>query len=272
MADTDLNITVIGDPVRLGQILTNLISNAVKFTHEGKVTIYATVAKNDQDQISIDFKVEDTGIGIPADKIDCIFESFTQASSETTRKYGGTGLGLAITKRLLELQNSNIYVKSQAGQGSVFYFQLSFKTSQHKVNHQIPEALPTVRSLKGMKILIAEDNMMNVVLMKNFMKGWDVETDIAENGLLAVELVQINDYDLVLMDLQMPEMDGYQATAKIRALPEKKYLDLPIIALTASAMLDIRDIAYTSGMNDFVSKPFNPNELYAKLAVYRKTK
>lgn len=270
MADSELNMTVVGDPVRLGQILTNLVSNAVKFTREGKVIISATLVKQEKDSVKISFEIEDTGIGIPPEKINYIFDSFTQASSDTTRKYGGSGLGLTITKRLLELQNSNIHVRSEPGKGSVFYFTMDFKSSQNNVKSQVTRALPSFGSLKGIKVLIAEDNALNIVLMKNFMKQWEVDYDIAENGLLAYQMVQVNDYDLILMDLQMPEMDGYQATAEIRKLPGQKYAELPIIALTASAMLDIKDIAFSVGMNDYISKPFNPQDLYSKIAACRR--
>ncbi|HWV32418.1 MAG TPA: PAS domain-containing protein [Dyadobacter sp.] len=266
----DINITVVGDPTRLGQILTNLVSNAVKFTESGKVTISAAVAEQQDDRVTIDFRVEDTGIGIPPEKLGNIFDSFTQATSDTTRKYGGSGLGLTITKRLLELQNSQIHVESEPGKGSAFYFSLSFPVSEKHLTGQSNGAPVNHFNLNGMRLLIVEDNNINVLLMKNFMRQWDVKYDLAENGLIALEKVQNNDYDLVLMDLQMPEMDGYEATRHIRQLPGEKYQLLPIIALTASAMMDIKDIAFTVGMNDYISKPFSPAELYAKIAAYRK--
>ena len=272
MVDSDLNVAVVGDPVRLGQILTNLISNAVKFTKNGRVVISASLVKQDKDHKTIEFKIEDTGIGIAPDKVDHIFDRFTQASSDTTRKYGGSGLGLAITKRLLELQNSTIHVKSELGKGSVFYFNLDFKMSHKQLSRELVRAVPNYLSLKGTKVLMAEDNVMNVILMKNFLKQWDVECDVAENGQIAYEMVQANHYDMVFMDLQMPEMDGYQATAKIRMLPGQEFKDLPIIALTASAMLDIKDTAFAIGMNDYVSKPFNPRELHSKIAMFKSNK
>jgi signal transduction histidine kinase/ActR/RegA family two-component response regulator len=269
MMDHDLPNAVIGDPVRLGQILTNLISNAVKFTSVGKVTVSASLARKTAKHSTIDFEIADTGIGIPPEKIDNIFESFTQASSDTTRKYGGTGLGLTITKRLLELLGSEINVTSQPGKGSVFYFSLTFENSDKKLKDElIPENFQELKELHGVKILIAEDNQINVILAKQFMKNWGVECDIAENGERALMLVKTNDYDMVLMDLQMPEMDGYRTTEEIRKLPEEKYQSLPIIALTASAMLDIKDRAFTVGMNDYISKPFNPNELHRKIEYY----
>jgi len=270
MVDSDLNINLLGDPVRLGQILTNLVSNAIKFTDSGKVIISASIAKQQKNTCTIDFKVEDTGIGIAKDKLESIFDSFTQGSSDTTRKYGGSGLGLTITKRLLELQNSTIKVRSEIAKGSEFYFSLTFKVNHKQQKAKTETVLASTNDLKGTKLLIVEDNMINIFLMKNFMKQWQIEYYVAENGLIAYEMVQKNDYDIVLMDLQMPEMDGYEATAKIRQLPDKKYTELPIIALTASAMLDIKDVAFKVGMNDFISKPFSPNELYTKIATYRK--
>jgi CheY-like chemotaxis protein len=234
------------------------------------VSISASISKRENDTVTIDFAVKDTGIGIPGDKIENIFDSFTQATSDTTRKYGGSGLGLTITKKLLELQQISIHVTSEQGKGSVFYFSMPFKVSQKPLGEHTNGVSKNTFSLKGMKLLIVEDNTINVFLMKNFMKQWEVEYDVAENGLIALQKVQENDYDLVLMDLQMPEMDGYEATVRIRQLPEAKYAELPIIALTASAMLDIKDIAFTVGMNDYVSKPFSPAELYAKISSYRK--
>jgi len=269
MLDQDLPNALIGDPVRLGQILTNLISNAVKFTNSGKVTITASLAGHDSEHSTIDFEVADTGIGIMPDKLDYIFDSFSQASSDTTRKFGGSGLGLTITKRLLQLQGSDIYVKSEYGKGSVFTFSLAFKNSSKRINNILnSDDFYSLKSLKGTKLLIAEDNLINVILAKEFMKQWDVECDIAENGEIALKLVQTNNYDMVLMDLQMPEMDGYQTTTAIRELEGEKYKKLPILALTASAMLDIQDKAFTVGMNDYISKPFNPNELHRKIAAY----
>jgi signal transduction histidine kinase/CheY-like chemotaxis protein len=267
LVDDDLPDVVIGDPVRLGQILTNLISNAVKFTREGKVTIMASLHNKLNDRIIIDFEVADTGIGIAADKLDNIFESFTQAASDTTRKFGGTGLGLTITKRLLELMGSEIKVKSEIGKGSVFSFRLCLKSSSaHFTSYSNKRLRTEEKSLKGTKILIAEDNQINVILAKQYMKLWDIECDVAENGKIALLLVQTNDYDMVLMDLQMPEMDGYETTRAIRELPGEKFKKLPIMALTASAMLDIKDKAFIVGMNDYISKPFNPAELYRKIA------
>jgi len=167
--------------------------------------------------------------------------------------------------------DSEIKVNSEVGKGSVFYFSLKLKNSDTVfVNNAGNQLNVEEKSLKGVKILIAEDNQINVILAKQYMKLWDVECDVAENGAVALKMVQTKSYDIVLMDLQMPEMDGYETTIAIRKLPGEKFKNLPIIALTASAMLDIKDKAFIVGMNDYVSKPFNPNELYKKIASYTK--
>ena len=271
MIDEDLPDVVMGDKVRLGQILTNLISNAIKFTAQGRVTITATMLRRDAENTTIYFEVKDTGIGIPLNKQEAVFESFTQASADTTRKYGGTGLGLTITKRLLELQNSSIQLESEPGKGSVFSFQLIFKNSDKAKLATRSFNIPAIKtSLKGTKLLLAEDNPINVLLAKQFLKKWDVDFDIAENGAIALELAKHNSYDMILMDLQMPLMDGYMATEQIRQLePASVFKNIPIIALSASTMLDNKDRAFTVGMTDYVGKPFNPDELYRKIEYYK---
>jgi PAS domain S-box-containing protein len=257
-----------GDPVRLGQIIGNLVSNAIKFTSAGEVIIRADEQSGNEDYSLIDFEVKDTGIGILPDKQELIFESFSQASSETTRKYGGTGLGLAITKLLLELQGSSIHLKSEPGTGSSFYFTLKLLKSQHQQETTLQKLSPAnapQEALTGIRILLVEDNPINVMVAKKFLERWEAVCEVAENGRIAVEKVQKKNYDLLLMDLQMPEMDGYEATIAIRRLPEKKYQSLPIIALTASAVLEMKDLVLEVGMNACVSKPFNPDELYNQI-------
>ncbi len=264
--DQNLPDVVVGDPVRLAQILYNLISNAVKFTIHGGILVEAKVITEEPDAVTIVFSVSDTGIGIPEEMLTNIFESFVQASSDTTRKFGGTGLGLAITKRLLELQKSMIKVESKVGKGSKFYFELTFKKGKEKINS--PEKnTEDFQSLKGTKILLAEDSKINQVIAIKFLKKWDIETDIAENGLEVLEKLRDNNYHLILMDIQMPEMDGYEATEKIRNSNEM-YKDIPILALTASAMAEIQGKVLSFGMNDLVTKPFNQLELYRKIAKY----
>ncbi len=273
LVDEDFPDFVIGDPVRLGQIITNLASNAVKFTEKGSVIISALLTGQTKSTTTVYFEVKDTGIGIPDNMQQSIFESFTQASADTTRKFGGTGLGLTITKRLLELMDSQIQVKSKPGEGSVFSFELTLKNSAKKIiSNESIVIEGGKKSIKDIKILIVDDSRVNILLAEELLKIWEGKCDVAMNGLKAVEKVKENDYDLVLMDLQMPEMDGYQATEEIRKLGDEKYRRLPIIALTASAMLEIKDKAFTSGMNDYISKPFNPDELYRKIVKYASNK
>ncbi len=262
---------LIGDPVRLAQILNNLVSNAVKFTETGSVKLRIEILAEDEHQITLQFDIEDTGIGIPWDKLTSIFESFTQASSDTTRKYGGTGLGLAITKRLLELQESGIEVKSTVGKGTTFYFPLTLSKSDQL--EQEAQAFPSfintaVNSLSHVRLLLVEDNKANQIVATKFLKKWGITPDYAVNGIMAIEKASTHTYDIILMDLQMPEMDGYQATKYIRQMDGKSLHQLPIIALTASAMLDVKDKVFNTGMNDYLPKPFNPKELYQKITKY----
>ncbi|MDF9799730.1 PAS domain S-box-containing protein [Catalinimonas alkaloidigena] len=256
--------TLTGDPTRLSQIMNNLVSNAIKFTKQGSVEVRVKIAAQEEGKVKLTFEVEDSGIGIPEDKQNHIFDSFSQASSDTTRNYGGTGLGLAITKKLLELQGSRIQLKSEEGGGSLFYFSLDFRTSSQVVEDKsvFLQGKEAFRSLEGYKVLLVEDNKMNVIVARQFLNKWKLAFEHAENGQEAVDRVLGGEqYDLILMDLQMPVMDGYEASLHIR----KVFPDLPIIALTASAMLEIQERVYKVGMNDFVTKPFNPNELYHKI-------
>ncbi|QQL50385.1 hybrid sensor histidine kinase/response regulator [Mucilaginibacter ginkgonis] len=271
-ADTMADVKVLGDPVRLGQIIINLVNNAIKFTKQGAVTITLKKVDDKPDTTSVYFEVSDTGIGIPDDKQDYIFEIFTQASSSTTRHFGGTGLGLAICKRLVELMGGNIKVRSKMGEGSAFSFVLKMK----KVEAEAPvvKAEPKqvfqgdAMSLKGVSLLIAEDNPLNVLLLKKYLAQWGVECEVAENGQMAIDMMRNLIFDIVLMDLQMPEMDGYEATKAIRELNGDYYKTVPIIALTASMIDDIKQKTAEAGMNDCVGKPFNYIDLYDKITYY----
>jgi PAS domain S-box-containing protein len=260
---------VVGDPVRLGQILNNLVSNAIKFTERGIVRIDARVADLDDENVSITIAVSDTGIGIPEDKLDYIFERFTQAGSDTTRLFGGTGLGLAITKRLLEMQNSQIYVESVPDLGSRFFFTITFRRGASGNVHHLPlfENV-AIDDLSYLRILLVEDNEANTIVATKFLNQWGIQPDYATNGQMAVEMVEQQHYDLLLMDLQMPVMDGYTATRYIRTLEDEYFQHLPIIALTASAMSDVKQKLLEIGMNDYVTKPFNPSELHNKITYY----
>ncbi len=261
--DPAVPVMVKGDQVRLSQILTNLTGNAIKFTSEGKVLIKLQLISKTEENVTVRFSVKDTGIGISESKFEKIFLSFSQADTDTTRKFGGTGLGLSITKKLLDLQGSNINLESELGKGSNFFFDLTFQTAskeQAAMEKEIP--IDSFESFEGSKILLVEDNKINVLVAKKFLNKWNLNIDTAENGEIALEMVQNTDYKLVLMDLEMPVMDGYTATQKIRELKPAKYKKLPIIALSASAISDFRTKAFKVGMNEFVTKPFNPSELH----------
>ena len=261
--DQDIPSMVRCDGLRLSQILTNLLGNAIKFTREGGVTLNLTKIMGTKKRVSIKFLVEDTGIGIPKEKLAKIFESFSQASSSTTREYGGTGLGLSITKKILDLQNTKIHVFSREGIGSRFYFTQTFPVSEYQ--EQKPEKVfEDLHELRNRDILLVEDNAVNVMVAKKFLSKWDMQVDIAENGREALEKALTTRYDLILMDLQMPVMDGYTASEQLR----ENGIKVPIIALTASVMLDVGDKVYSCGMNDFITKPFNPKELYSKIKLH----
>eukprot|EP00388_Colpodella_angusta_P005887 GDKJ01017851.1.p2 GENE.GDKJ01017851.1~~GDKJ01017851.1.p2 ORF type:complete len:508 (+),score=100.03 GDKJ01017851.1:1447-2970(+) len=266
MIDDDVPNVLLGDALRLGQIITNLISNAVKFTKDGSITIELSQRHRTATHVTIDVSVTDTGIGIPLEKQAMIFDKFTQANSETTRQFGGTGLGLVITRSLLQLHNSDIHLESEDGKGSTFYFTLDLEIGTElrtKVNEAHTELL-NENTLKGVKVLLVEDYPMNIKVATKFLERWQIVIDVAENGQIALDKYEKGKYDLILMDIQMPVLDGYSATARIRETDT----DTPIIALTASATLNNQDRAFLVGMNDYVTKPFNPNELFQKIAKY----
>jgi len=266
--DDDFKPNVISDPLRLSQIMTNLISNAIKFTRGGEIII-------EMNQISLiggisTFKVQvkDSGIGIDLDKFNLIFEKFSQAETTTTRKFGGTGLGLVITKKLLNLLDSDINIDSKINEGSNFYFvlQLPIDADFADQTDRIFSNDYKEKDLDGLQVLLVEDNLINVKIADKIISQWNVNVDIAHNGLIAVEKHLANQYDVILMDLSMPIMDGYEATTIIRERDKK----IPIIALTASASHGYLDRAIKLGINDYVIKPFSPKELNMKLYKYSK--
>ena len=261
--DDNLPEYLIGDPLRLGQVINNLLSNAAKFTRNGMITFKISVVNIHSDVAEIILAVEDTGVGIAENDIEKIFESFTQTSSSVTRKYGGTGLGLTICKQLLKIMGSEIKVTSELGKGSVFAFKLQLGVAKAHGSDNTGTTNDDAL-LNGMNILLVEDLSFNVLFAKHLLNGWNAQIDVAENGEIAVEKLKHGSYDLVLMDLEMPVMDGYMATKAVRTFDQKT----PIIALTASATIDIKERAIESGMQDYVSKPFNPKDLYAKLKKY----
>lgn len=259
--DEKLNFNVMGDPTRTGQVLINLVHNAIKFTRKGYVQLAIKVESLLSGEAVITFKVKDTGIGIPADKQRVIFEQFTQADSSTSRSFGGTGLGLAISKKILELQGSRLMLNSVVGQGSEFYFTQTFTAVPRKVEIKDAEknkATAAAGDLKGVDILLVEDNEMNVFVAKSFLQKWGAHIDVAGNGLEALEKLDVNRHKIVLMDMHMPEMDGYEAGRKMRSMG----VTLPIIALTASVpKTNEEDKIAAAGMNDIIIKPFDPKDL-----------
>ena len=263
---------VLADEVKIGQVLTNLLGNAVKFTNEGFVQLTVSVLGSGKDAVVLNFRVSDTGIGIPEDKLSVIFEEFSQASTDTEQEFGGTGLGLTITKRILNLFKSKIDVQSEPGRGTTFSFDLKLKIAQEptKLNSINQAGANFGASLKGVKLLLVEDNNINIKVTEQYLKAWEVDFEVARNGLQAISKINQTDFDLILMDLQMPVMDGYAATKWIRKLPEPKYQKLPIIALSASAKLDLVQKMKDCGLTDFVNKPFKPEELHDKIALYGK--
>ena len=258
---------VVGDGVRINQVLTNLLGNAIKFTNSGYVKLELLLEKYEDGNAHVTFRVEDTGIGIPPEKLDEIFNSFSQADSSINRLYGGTGLGLAITRKIIQMHGSKISVSSSVDRGSVFRFTLVLPEAQQPV--QTPETgKATADQMKqGLQILLVEDNRMNVMVARKYMEKWGIQVSVAENGLVALDAVTKKHYDLVLMDLQMPVMNGYQASSKIRQL-DGPVASTPILAITASSIAEVREKIYQSGMNDYLIKPFDPVELYDKIVMY----
>lgn len=262
---------VMGDSVRLRQILLNLISNSIKFTAKGNVTVTEEMIAQQNNRVTLRFTVQDSGIGIPKDRLSTIFDSFTQASNETSRKYGGSGLGLTIVKQLAELHNGSVNVASTYGKGSVFTVTLQYDAATGtEQTEQEPHSTQQETSLNGMRILLAEDNEMNQMLMRRVFEKWNFELDIVPNGRIAVDKLAAQHYDLVLMDVQMPEMDGYAATQYIRRNLQDEKSRTPIIAMTAHAIVGEAERCIAMGMNDYISKPFNRNVLYEKICALLK--
>jgi len=252
-----------GDALRLGQVLNNLVSNAVKFTHRGFISVRIDLQKLKPGSAVLHFSVHDTGVGIAKENLQNIFVPFMQASTSITRQYGGTGLGLAITRRILGLFKSDIVVESELDKGSKFYFTLELNTVDAKKVDQLENDIAGF-DLKNKKLLLVEDTLFNVLYATQLLEGWDAIVDVADNGEIAVQMMQQQSYDLVLMDLQMPVMDGYTATTRIREFNQ----DTPIIAITASATSNVRDRVMEAGMQDYVVKPFNPDDLIIKIKKY----
>lgn len=267
---------VIGDPNRLTQVMNNLISNALKFTPEGEVLVKCFSDELSNEGLKVKIEVSDTGVGIPEDKIENIFEAFDQLHYDVSRKYGGTGLGLTICKKLVELMGGELSVKSKLGKGSIFYFTIPFKavhsiketatslklpnelvlTPPKEISHSFP---------KGFKVLLVDDNDLNVRVISKMLKSNGVQHEIVMEGSSACQLIQNKQYDLVLMDIQMPIMDGFEAAREIRSMDDEYFKNIPIIALTASGVLEVEDDVLEAGMNACVSKPIEVEVLLEKM-------
>lgn len=265
--ETSIPDTLIGDATRLTQILVNLIGNAIKFTHQGSVSIEVYNKEQNENQVALGFKIIDTGIGIDKEKLDEVFERFNQGEDSTTRNYGGTGLGLSIVKRLILLQDGDIEVSSERGKGTTFSFYIPYEIAKEQLN-----AVPVANvdhfkdiSNTALRVLVVDDNAINQSLMKHLLSQWNIDFDMVSNGLEAVEYLRKKDCDLVLMDLQMPQMDGYTATQQIREILK---LDIPIIAMTAHALPGEREKCLSRGMNEYLSKPIKEEELFKLIASF----
>jgi len=256
---------ILCDPLRLTQVLLNLLNNAIKFTEKGTVEVRADVISEDMQNITIRFQINDTGIGISKEQQKLIFNPFIQASTSITRKFGGTGLGLAIVKRILDVYNSTVNIKSEQGKGSQFLFDIDFQYITHDKITPVKSTSTDRLSGLNIRVLIAEDNPVNTLVVEKLLSLRGITPLVAENGLSAVKMVRENKFDLILMDLYMPDMDGFAAAKAIRALADKEKSQVPIIALTASVSEEVKMKVEKSGINDYLSKPFSPQVLFEKI-------
>jgi CheY-like chemotaxis protein len=272
--DDRLPHAVLADPGRLTQVLLNLVGNANKFTERGSVGVSVRLLDRTDDVATIEFSVTDTGIGIAPQQQAAIFESFKQAEAGITRKFGGTGLGLSISKTLVELMGSTIRVQSTPGQGSVFSFAVRFPLATGEAESAAPTLPVSASALAGLRVLLAEDNEYNQIVLVDTLKHLigDVSIDVADNGLEAVRLAESGSYDIVLMDVQMPVMDGLEATRRIRSLEDVPRRVVPIIALTASIVKGDIEQCIAAGMNAYVPKPFKRDELLEALARFTQSR
>jgi signal transduction histidine kinase/CheY-like chemotaxis protein len=263
-SEIDINISeiLIGDPTRINQIIINLLNNAIKFTSKGCVKLKCKLVGKSPITNTIKFEVIDTGIGVDPKNISKIFENFSQEDESTTRKFGGTGLGLTISKQLIELFNGELKVKSKKGKGTTFYFTVEFPLGSSKDWLKEEITVTNWESLKHKKVLLVEDNKINQFLATTILKNWKMKVEVAENGLIAIEKLKDQNFDVVLMDMQMPIMGGIEATGIIR---EELKSSIPIIALTARAIKGVDEECFEAGMNDYISKPFNQSELFNKI-------
>jgi PAS domain S-box-containing protein len=255
---------VTGDPVKLAQVLTNLVGNAIKFTSSGGVTLALSDLGGDSDKVDVRFAVTDTGIGIAPDKLSQIFEDFAQASYDISIKYGGTGLGLAISRKLVELHGSRLIVESALGEGSTFYFDLRLKPTRGEAP---PPPPPDERdALRGLRALVVDDNEVNIFVLTRFLQAWGMTCDTAKDGESALERVREASYDVVLLDIRMPKLDGVAVAREIRSIPGERFARLPVIAVSASMRMGQQHEIEEAGFSAFIGKPINPDMLYTLVA------
>jgi len=265
--DERLPYRSMGDPTRLSQILNNLVSNAVKFTREGYVEVKVDILDQNENHCRLKFSVIDTGIGIASDKQNEIFRFFSQADNSVTREFGGTGLGLSITRSLLSLYDSEVNLVSEQGKGSTFTFELTLAVAEQVNNKKsVQEQADSNVSLQGLRVLLVDDNRVNILVAMKLLSRWGANADMAEDGERALAMVKESDYDVVLMDIQMPGMDGYETTQAIRAIPGERFKRMPIIALTATVIDEVHRKAKQAGLNAVLPKPIRPAELKRKMA------
>jgi CheY-like chemotaxis protein len=257
-----------GDYVRLNQVLSNLLSNAIKFTDKGSVDFSYSIDEDSGDKVKVSFRVKDTGIGIPEENQKQIFDSFTQADETITRQYGGTGLGLTISKKLVEMQGGTISLTSARGKGSEFVVQMLFDKHVYK-----KDAMPVIttaeknqnKDLNGMKILVAEDNNINAMVLTRFLTKWNIESKVAQDGSEALKMLETETFDIILMDIQMPNVDGIEATKIIRQSKNENLKNIMVVAFTADASVDNHRELLKIGFDHCMTKPFNPETLFAFL-------
>ncbi len=261
--DVDKNVPIYieADGLRLNQILMNLLSNSIKFTEKGSVTLKVTANNQKPNSVEIMFAVIDTGIGIPKNRLGAIFESYEQAEDDTTSKYGGTGLGLTIVKKLIELKGGTLKVKSEVNKGSEFIFTNKF-TIHNTLSNFMFSFDEKLGSLKGLSILIAEDNLVSQFMLNKILKNWEIDTEIVDSGLKVLECLKERDFDIILMDTHMPDMGGFETTRKIRNEFEGKKRDIKIISLSAAVLEEEKKAALDAGMDDVLTKPFVPDDLH----------
>ncbi|WP_340104065.1 response regulator [Rhodohalobacter sp. 8-1] len=273
--DNGVPDSLMGDPTRLKQLLLNFGSNAVKFTEEGSVIIHVSLMGKRGKENLVKFSVEDTGTGIPKDKIDGIFDPFKQADASTTRKFGGTGLGLTICRQLVDLMKGTVGVESEPGKGSNFWFEVPLEmeaNESHAESHSESDAIDGKEfPLKEMKVLVADDDKMSQLVVQKFLEKEGISAEVVETGAEAIEALKQRSYSVVLMDVQMPDMGGLEATEIIREMEEKTGQRIPIIILTASAMVEDRDNSIDAGADDFITKPIDKSRLINALNKYSDT-